>query len=64
MLHLNYENCKHIVLQLGYIRQLVLYSTDDGSRQGFFYHVGGKKDKTKIPWPDGFRGKKNKKRKN
>ncbi len=25
------------------IRQLALYSTDDGSRQGFFFHVGGKK---------------------
>ncbi len=23
--------------------QLALYSTDDGSRQGFFFHVGGKK---------------------
>ena len=25
------------------IRQLSLYSTDDGSRQEFFFHVGGKK---------------------
>ena len=30
------------------IRQLTLYSMDDGSRQGFFVHVGGKKIKIKI----------------
>ncbi len=31
-----------------FIRQLTLYSTDDGSRQGVLVHVGGKKIKIKI----------------
>ena len=43
------------------IRQLTLYSTDDGSRQGFSLHVGGKKIKNKIYWLAGVGGKKNKK---
>ncbi len=34
-----------------FFRQLALYSTDDGSRQGFFFHVGGEKNKNKISWP-------------
>ena len=41
--------------------QLALYSTDDGSRQGFFFLVGGKKNKNKISWPAVVGGKKNKK---
>ncbi len=44
-----------------FIRQLALYSTDDGSRQGFFFHVGGEKNKNKISWPAVVGGKKNKK---
>ncbi len=31
------------------MRQLVLYSTDYGSRQGCFFHVGGGKNKDKRP---------------
>ncbi len=31
-----------------YLRQLSLYSTDDGSRQRFFFYVGGKKIKIKF----------------
>ncbi len=42
------------------IRQLSLYSTDDGSRQGFFLNVGGKKNKNKISLPADVGGKKNK----
>ena len=30
------------------LRQLTLYSKDDGSRQGVLVHVGGKKIKIKI----------------
>ena len=30
------------------LRQLTLYSTDDGFRQGVFVRVGGKKIKIKI----------------
>ncbi len=33
------------------LRLPALYSTDDGSRQGHFFHVGGKKIKNKNSWP-------------
>ncbi len=45
----------------GTVRQLTLYSTDDGSRQGVFIHVGGGKNKNKSSWPAGVGGRKNKK---
>ncbi len=40
------------------IRLPALYSTDDGSRLGCFFHVGGKKIKNKNSWPADVGGKK------
>ena len=40
------------------IRLPTLYSTDDRSRQGYFFHVGGKKIKNKNSWPADVGGKK------
>ena len=44
-----------------HFRLPALYSTDDGSLQGFLLHVGGKKIKNKNCWPADVGGKKNKK---
>ena len=35
--------------QFIHLRLPALYSTDDGSRQGYFFHVEGKKIRIKIP---------------
>ncbi len=46
--------------KLSGLAQIALYSTDDGSRQGFSLHVG-KKNINKISWPADVGGKKNRK---
>ncbi len=33
-----------------FFRALALYSTYDGSRQGYFFYVGGNENKNKISW--------------
>ena len=40
------------------IRLPALYSTDDGSQQGYFFHVGGKEIKNKNSWLADVGGKK------
>ncbi len=41
---------KILVNSIYFIRALALYSTYDGSQQGFFSYVGGNKNKNKISW--------------
>ena len=43
------------------LRPLALYSTYDGSRQDFFFYVGGNKNKNKISWLADVGGEKMKK---
>ena len=44
-----------------FLRPLALYSSYDGSRQDFFFSVGGNKNKNKISWPADVGGEKIKK---
>ncbi len=61
-LYLCHPEINFLKIHIVSVRQLTLYATDDGSRQGFFFHVGGKKNKNKISWQDGVGGKKMKKK--
>ncbi len=53
----------NVYLLFPYVRLPALYSMDDGSRQGFLLHVGGKEIKNKNCWPADVGGKKNKREK-
>ncbi len=47
-----YRTFYEMLVLVYYQRELrlpALYTTDDGFRQGYFFHVGGKKIKIKIP---------------